>query len=179
MALTRPQKETQLQELKEKFQQAKSVIFAHYIGLSVSNISKLRAKLKEQKAEMKVGKKTLIRLAAKELNLPEVTEESMPGAVACIFSHQDPVAGASAAFAFAKDHAQVKLIGGIFEGKLLSAADANTFAKLPSRQVLLATFMAMIQSPLRSFASICSSPLSGFARALSAVAKKKGASPAA
>jgi large subunit ribosomal protein L10 len=178
MALTRDQKAAQLTELKDKIQKAKSVMFSHYIGLSVADITDLRSKLRAQKAEMKVGKKTLIRIAAKELNLPEVTEESMPGAVACIFSFDDPIAGAQVTHAFAKTHDHVKLIGGIFDGKILTAADAKTFALLPSRQVLLGTFAGMIQSPLRSFASICASPLSGFARALNELAKKKEATPA-
>ncbi len=57
MALTRDQKAAQLAELKDKMQKAKSVIFTHYIGLTVNNIGKLRSQLKKQKAEMKVCKK--------------------------------------------------------------------------------------------------------------------------
>ncbi len=179
MALTRSQKEEQLAALKEKMQQAQSVMFAHYIGLSVSDVGELRAKLREKNAEMKVGKKTLIRMAMKELNLPEPGEKDLDGPVACIFSYEDPSSGASVAYAYAKGHEQVKLIGGVFEGKLLSAAEATTFASLPSREVLLATFAMMLRSPLTSFASMASSPLSGFARAMSQLAEKGGVSPAA
>ncbi len=179
MALTRQQKSAQLAELTKKFREAKSIVFSHYIGLKVSDVSALRAKLKRERAEMKVCKKTLIYLAAKEASKPEIRAALLPGAVACIFSHEDPVTGASIAFKFGKDHEQVKLIGAIFDGKLLDQREVLSFAALPSRQTLLAIFAGMLRTPLRSFASQCASPLSGFARALAEVAKKRAASPSA
>lgn len=175
MALTRDQKAAQLTELKDKMQKAKSVIFTHYIGLTVADITKLRSQLRLQKAELKVCKKSLIRLAAKEINAPEVKDEMLPGPVACIFSNEDPVSGAAVAFKFSKDNEKVKLIGGIFDGKILSRQEAMTLATIPSRQTLLAMFMMMCNAPLTQFASVCSGPLSGFARAMAEIAKKKEA----
>ncbi len=178
MALTRDQKAAQLTELKDKMKSAKSVMFAHYIGLKVADISKLRGKLREGKAEMKVAKKSLIQLAAKELNAPEIADSALPGPVACIFSNEDPVAGASIAFKFSKENDKVKLIGGIFDGKLLSTAEASEFAQIPSRQQLLGIFITMVNTPLTQFVSACNGPLTSFARALSEVAKKKPAEAA-
>jgi large subunit ribosomal protein L10 len=179
MAVTRAQKEDQVKDLTERMKNASSVIFAHYIGLSVTNISKLRTNLRKEQAEMKVAKKSLIRLAAKAAQLPEVSDEMMPGPVACIFSNGEPTAGASAAFKFGKDNPQVVLIGGIFDGKLLTAAQAKEMATIPSKLQLIGIFMSMCNSPLTSFASAVSSPLSGFARSLSELAKKKASeSPA-
>ncbi len=180
MALSRSQKATQITELKDKMSKASSVIFTQYIGLTVSDITKLRAALKKEHAEMQVAKKSLIQIAAKEAKLPEISDAMLDGAVACLFSMKEPTAGASIAFSFGKTHAQVKLIGGVFSGKILSKVEANDLAVIPSKQVLLATFMSMCQSPLVSFASACSSPLSGFARLLSEIAKNKALStPAA
>lgn len=175
MAVSREQKAVQLTELKESFGKAQSVIFTNYIGLKVHEVSDLRKKLREGGAELKVAKKTLMQIAAKEQKLPEMEEKNMTGPVACIFSYTDPLMGAQVAFKFAKDHTQVSFLGGIFEGKILSKSDTVALAKMPSRQILLATFAGMIRSPLVKFASICNSPLTGFARALSEVAKKKGA----
>ncbi len=178
MALTREQKVTQLSEIKEKIQGSSSIIFAHYIGLSVTDVNELRSKLRKQNAEMKVGKKTLLQIALKELGMPEPSDEMLVGPVACIFSVSDPVAGPSVAFQFGKAHEQVRLIGGIFDGRLLSSAEAQEFASLPSRTTLLGTFAVMINTPLTQFASMLNSPLTGFARALSEIAKKKEATPA-
>ena len=173
MALTKQQKAKQLAELKEKLSRTQSVIFTSYIGLKVGEVSTLRRKLKDAGAEMKVAKKSLMGLAAKEHGAPALPEEMMAGPIACIFSYQDPLAGAQIAFTFAKDHPQVAFMGGLFEGKILSQSDAKALAQIPGRQVLLSQFAGMLRSPLQQFAGICASPLSGFARALAEIARKK------
>ena len=82
MALTRIQKSAQLKELEDKFASSQSVIFAHYIGLTVAEVSELRKKLRAAGAEMKVGKKTLMRIAAKNKGLPIPEEKDLPGPIA-------------------------------------------------------------------------------------------------
>ena len=178
MALSKDQKQAQVTELKNKMSGAQSIIFAHYIGLSVAEIAELRNNLKEEGAEMKVAKKTLTKIAAKESGLPEIADENMDGPVSLIFSNDDPLAGAQIAFKFAKDHKQVELIGGIFEGNVISKEEAIELAKMLSRTKLLAKFVGICRSPLVNFAGICNSPLSGFARAVSELAKQKPAEKA-
>lgn len=167
MALTRTQKADQLAELKDSMSKTQSLILAHYIGLKVSEVSELRANLRKEKAEMKVAKKTLMQIAAKELGWPELSDELLNGPVACIFSFQDALSGAQVAFKYAKGHPQVELIGGMFEGKVLSKKEAIALAQIPGKTQLLGMFM-----------SLCNSPLSSFARGLSELAKQKEA-PAA
>lgn len=162
MAVTKAQKAEILTELKEKMQKAKSILFAHYIGMTVSDVSELRSNLKKGNAEMKVAKKNLMRIAAKDTNLPEPPDEMLDGAVACIFSFEDPLTGGQIAFKFAKTHKQVELIGGIWEGKLIGKEEAMAIAQIPGREALLGMFMAM-----------CQGPLSSFARGLSELAKMK------
>lgn len=152
MALTKKQKAAQLEELKDKMKKSSSVMFAHYIGLTVHDVSDLRDQLRAQDSEMKVAKKTLMQLAAKDLGLPELTYDTLQGPVACIFSFADPLTGAQIAFKFGKTNPQVELIGGIFEGKLLSKDEAIAIAKIPGKLQLLGMFAAMINSPLSSFA---------------------------
>lgn len=164
MALTKDQKTAQLVELKDKMGKSQSIIFAHYIGMTVSDVSDLRSQLKKENAEMKVAKKTLMQLAAKELNMPEIEDNAIDGPVACIFSYEDPLSGAQIAFKFAKTHPQVELIGGVFEGKIMSKDEAVRLAKIPGKQQLLGMFAAMLNSPLTSFA-----------RGLSELAKQKEA----
>ena len=167
MAVTKQQKAEILTELKDKMSKAKSIMFAHYIGMTVSEVSELRSTLKKGNAEMKVAKKNLMRIAAKESNLPEPPDEQLDGPVACIFSFEDPLTGGQIAFKFAKTHKQVELIGGIWEGKLISKAEAVAIAQIPGREALLGMFMAMCQGPLASFA-----------RGLSELAKQKEAASA-
>ena len=177
MALTKDQKQAQVKDLTEKMSSASSIMLAHYIGLSVGEVSELRSKLREGEAEMKVAKKTLMKIAAKEAGIPEFEENSMEGPVSLIFSFGDPLSGAQAAFKFGKDHEQVQLLGGLFDGKILSKEKTMELAQMPSRDALLAIFASMIRSPLVSFASICGSPLSGFTRAMQELAEKGGVNP--
>ncbi len=173
MALSRSEKEDQVKVLTDKMKNASSVIFTHYLGLTVADITKLRSHLRKEEAEMQVAKKSLIQIAAKNANAPEVDDSIIPGGVACIFSFKEPTAGAAITHKFAKDHPQIKLVGGIFDGKILSAQDATTMATIPSKLQLLGMFMSMCNAPLTQFASAIGSPLTGFARALSEISKKK------
>lgn len=174
MALTKDQKKAQVQELVTKLSDAQSVMFSHYIGLSVADVSAMRRQIRESGAEMKVAKKTLMKIAFKEAGYPDIEPNDLDGAVACIFSFSDPLSGAQAAFKFSRDHDQVTLVGGVFDGKLLSKEEATELAKMPGREQLLATFVGMLKSPMTSFAGMCGGPLSGFARALDQMAEKGG-----
>lgn len=152
MALTKDQKTAQLNELVQKLKDSESVMFSQYIGLNVADVSDLRNKLIENGAEMKVAKKTLIKLAFKEAGYPDIEPDDLEGAVACIFSFEDPLSGAQTAFKFAKGHDQVKLVGGVFEGKLISKEEAMAIAQIPGRTELLTIFACMLNSPMSSFA---------------------------
>jgi len=174
MALTKDQKIDQVAKLTAQLKDAQSVMFSNYIGMNVADVSEFRNKLREGNSEMKVAKKTLIQRACKEAGYPDISPDDLEGPVACIFSFEDPLSGAQIAFKFAKKHKEVVLVGGVFDGKILSKEEALELAKMPSRDQLLAKFVGMLQAPLNSFASICTSPLGGFARALDQMAEKGG-----
>src|SRR3989338_9704289 len=103
MALSRPQKAAQIEELQKNLQRASSIMFTHYIGLSVADISLFRKTLRKTNAEMKVAKKTLLRLAAKARNLPMPEDAHLPGPIALVFSFGDPLSGAQETWKFGKD----------------------------------------------------------------------------
>lgn len=166
MALTRQQKQEQVAALKDSLKKAKSVVFAHFSGSTVAAVTDLRNKLFARKAQMKVAKKTLFRIAAKEVGLPEVPESALEGPVAFVMSFDDEVSGAKTVLEAGKANDKVKIIGGLLAGKLLSKAEAVELGNIPSREELLAKILAMFQSPLVQFATICQSPLSAFARSL-------------
>jgi len=176
MALTKDQKSAQVKDLRSDLKRTKSLMWMQYRGLSVLDISDLRRKMMEKDANMKVAKKTLYRIASKEEGYPEVAEENMEGPIAFVFSFGDEVSGAKVAFEFGKDHEEVKLLGGVMGGKVLSASDAEEFAKLLSREGMLGKVVGMMQSPLVSFASMCGSPLRSFGIATKELAEKGGVS---
>lgn len=167
MAVTRQKKEDILKELIDKFGRSKSVVFTDYRGLDVAGISDLRRRLSQNDAEMKVAKKTLINLAAKE-NKIELSPSQMEGPVAATFSYQDPLSGIQALFKFSKENDKLKLLGGVIDGVPVGPEIIERYAKLPSHEQLLASFVGSLKSPVSGFVGILGNVLGGFVRALSA-----------
>ncbi len=175
MAVTRKEKEAILKDLVEKSQKAQSIAFGQYAGMTVLQLSKMRSEMRASNVEFKVAKKTLIKLAAKEMGV-EIPDESIEGTVGVAISYSDPVSGAKILKSTAKTVEVLKLLGGVMDGRVFSPAEMKSLADLPSRGQLLATFMSMLQSPFRSFASAIQAPGSSLARALTAYGEKNGAS---
>lgn len=167
MAITRQKKEEILKELIDKFGKSKSVVFADYRGLDVSNISDLRNKLRAEDAEAKVAKKTLIGLAAKENKL-DLDKSAMEGPVVATFSYEDPLSGIRILYQFSKKNENLKLLGGVVDGEVVGPDVIQKYAKLPSREELLAKFLGSINAPLSGFVGIGNSLVAGIVRALSA-----------
>lgn len=167
MAITREKKGEILQDLVEKFGRSKSIVFADYRGLDVASISELRSELRKEGAEMKVAKKTLIGLAAKD-SVGELDKSIMEGPVVATFSYEDPLSGIRILFKFSKKNDNIKLLGGIIDGKMVGLNIIQQYAKLPSREELLAKFIGSINAPLSGFVGIGSSIIGGIVRALSA-----------
>jgi large subunit ribosomal protein L10 len=171
MAITRQKKEEILAELVKKFQDSKSVAFGQYAGMSVSDLAEMRGQMREVGVEFKVAKKTLMRLAAKEIGL-ELPDEILEGTIGVAFSYDDVVSGPKALKTTSKTHEVVKLMGGIMDGKVLSFEEIQELASLASREELLAKFVGMISAPLQNFYGGISSPMSSFARTLSEYGKQ-------
>lgn len=173
MAVTRQKKTTILQSLIEDWQKAKSVIFSTYQGIPVKEFFGLRRELWKKGAKLKIAKKTLVRLAAKKLNFPEISDQTLPGAVSITFSFQDEIAGAKAIHNFAKTHPQVSILAGFMEGRLLSEKEAKFLGTIPEKNELLAKLVRSLQSPIVGFHALLSGLLRNFVYALSAIEKKK------
>ncbi len=171
MAITRQKKEEILAELIKKFQDAKSVAFGQYAGMSVAEISDMRNKMREAGVEFRVAKKTLLRLAAKEAGL-EIPDEILEGTIGAAFSYEDVVSGPKLLKTTSKEIEVVKLMGGVMDGKVLSLEEIDELASLASREELLAKFVGMMRSPLQSFYGGISSPMSSFVRTLQEYGKQ-------
>ncbi len=168
MAVTKQKKEEILAELIEKFTRSQSVVFADYRGLDVASISDLRNKLREGDAEMKVAKKTLIGLAAKDQKIENIDDTGMEGPIAATFSYEDPLAGIKVLFNFSKQNDNLKLLGGVIDGKAVGPDVIERYAKIPGREELLAKFIGSMNSPVSGFVGTLNNVLSGFVRVVSA-----------
>jgi len=176
MTITRQKKEEILVELVKKFKEAQSIVFAQNKGLTVFETKELKNKLREKGAEMKVAKKTLMKIAAKEAGYEgEISNEVMDGAVGAVFSNDDLVAGAKVVYDYAKKHKALSLLGGLLDGKVLTLAETNTLATLPSKEELLTKLVYLLKSPISGFHGVLNNTVAGFVRALDAIAKKQAA----
>lgn len=173
MALTKQQKTEILDEITQKFKDSKSVIFTEYRGLDVKKISELRTQLRAKNIEYKIAKKTLIQLAAKEMGIKELPADVISGPVAVAFSYEDQIVVASLLSGFAKKNKEIKLLGGILDGKVIDAKVVEQLASIPSREELLAKLLGSMNAPISGFVGVSSNVVSGFVRALNAIKEKK------
>jgi len=180
MAVTKAQKDEILKKLEENFAKAKAVYFAQNKGLAVKKVTDLRKKLHKEGVELVVAKKTLMKLAAKKNNLPDLSDEMMEGPIAAAFSFQDVIIPAKVLYDFSKENENLQLLGGVVEGKLLSKAEAKQLATLPSRQELLAKLVGSMKSPISGFHGVLAGVLRKLVYSLKAIHDKKAAAtPAA
>ena len=145
------QKEEEVKNLAEKFKDAKLVLLTDYRGITVEDVTSLRNTLRDTKSEYKVIKNNIIRRALDangESNLDPVLE----GPTAVVIADEDYLTPLKAIYNFSKDNDYYKIKGGIVEGKVLSAEELITLAKLPSRQELLGMLAGALLSNISKLA---------------------------
>ena len=159
----------QVADIKDRIERSTIVIGTDYRGLTVQEMQVLRRKLREGGLELRVIKNSLLKLAAEAAGAPEVYELA-EGPTALAISYDDIVEAAKALAAYAREApAAFKVGGGYLDGTLLTANDVKNLTKIPPRPVLIAQFMATIESPLVTFVALMDSPLQEFSQLLQAL----------
>jgi large subunit ribosomal protein L10 len=163
MALTKAQKSEVLNQLKDLIKDAKSVGFTTNTGLTVEEITNLRVSLREVNATFTLAKKTLIKIAFKEVFNVEINNDLLPNQIALVVSNEDAVSGLGKVNAFKKEvEDKIEWTGSYLDGELKDAEETKVIASMPSRDTLLGRMVGSLQSPL-----------SGLARFLDALAQQK------
>ena len=159
--MDKDQKHIQVAELKGTFSAAKSAVVLEFKGLKVDKDTTFRKNIRESKAEYRVSKNTLLRLAVKETAFESLTPH-FKGATAVATSENDVVSLAKAVNNFLKDNPAATFKGAILDGQEVSVAEFKTIAELPSREVLVSKLLYLMQYPI-----------SGLAIALDQIRKQK------
>jgi large subunit ribosomal protein L10 len=160
-----------LESIKEKFSQSKDFIFADYRGLTVDQITDLRAKLREKEAEFRVVKNRYAKLALKQLEMPDVSS-FLVGPTALALLNDDAGAIAKILFDYGKD-APVEVKGAIIDGQVFDGSQTEALSKLPTRDQLIAMLMSAMNAPLQNFVYAINGVTTKLVRVLQAVADKK------
>lgn len=147
------QKQVVIDEIKDKFERAESVVVIDYIGITVAEADEMRRKLREANVDYTVYKNTLVKRAIAGTN-NESLAEILDGPSAFAFSYDDATAPARVLNDSIKAYKKMEFKGGIVEGEFYDKDAIQQIASIPSRDVLISKFMGSIQSPISSFARV-------------------------
>ena len=146
-------KQVVIDEIKDKFEKAGSVVVVDYLGLTVAEADKMRADLRKEGVDFTVYKNTLIKRAIDGTEFAGLADgEVLKGSTALAFSGDDITAGARVLAKAIKDFKKMAFKGGVVEGQVYDKAMVEEFATIPSREELIARFMGSIQSPMTKLA---------------------------
>jgi len=150
--LQKSKKEEMIKDFEGAIKNSDSMVFVNFHGLKVSDETSLRQNLRAQGVSYKVGRKTLLKRALTGKAKGEIPELS--GEIAVAYS-KDATASAREIYNFQKTHkGLLEIIGGIFEGNFLDKGAMMEIAMIPSREVLYAQFVNLINSPIQRFAVV-------------------------
>lgn len=162
-----PLKASTVAQLTDLYSRAKSVAIVDYTGLKVGQATELRQILRKAGGQLVVTKNTLFKLASK------LSDLSLDGPSAFVFSLTDEVSPIKAVKDFAKKNTLPTFKMGLLEGKVLSADEVNQLASLPDKLTLRAQVVTSLNSPIFKLAYNLNWSLGRFVRTLDAVAKSK------
>ena len=131
------QKEESVKALAESLKDAKAIILVEYSGLTAAQSTQIRADLRAKNSEYKVAKNNITRRALEANGIKEL-DEYLNGPVAVAIGKEDYLGPAKVLYNFSKDNSFYKIKAGIIDGKLVTAEEIITLAKLPSREELIA-----------------------------------------
>jgi large subunit ribosomal protein L10 len=177
MALNLEDKKALVAEVAAVAQKAQSVVAAEYRGLTVGQMTELRAKARKQGVYMRVVKNTLARKALAGTSF-ETVGPKLKGPLVLAFSKDDPGAAARVVKDFAK--ANEKLVAKLVSlgGQVLPGGDLDKVASLPTREQALSLLLGVLKAPVQKLAGTLAAPAAKLARTIAAVREQKQAAGA-
>jgi large subunit ribosomal protein L10 len=179
--MDRTTKDAQVGEIRTRFDKMTAAVFLDFKGMSVAEMTKLRAEFRKVGVEYKVVKNTLVKHALKRTPFKSKLNDVLIGMTGIAWSYEDPSAAAKIVKAFRKEPAGEKLQikAGLIDGAVLDAKGVeDQLATMPGKNELRATLLATFQAPLQSFVALLAAPAQNFVYLLAAkeaaAAKTKG-----
>ena len=174
MALNFEQKKAVVAEVSEVAQNALAAVAAEYRGLTVEEMTDLRAKARSGGVVLKVAKNTLVRRAVEGTEY-ECMSDALTGPLIYAFSMEDPGAAARLVQDDAKehDHLVAKLVA--VGGKLYDASELERLSKLPTYDQAIAILMGVMKAPIEKFVRTLNEPHAKLVRTIAAVRDAKQA----
>lgn len=171
--MDRAQKEIVVKELDEIFISSGTIVVAHYSGLTVSDMSDLRLRMRNAGGLVRVAKNRLVKIALKDKVCSEMS--SLFNGQTLMMCSEDPVTAAKIAVEFSNDNDNLVILGGSMGEKNLNADEVIQVSKMPSREELISSIVSCIGSPSANLAGLLSSPSSNIYNVLNVIEKEKAA----
>jgi len=150
MPLTKEKKKKIIEDLKEKIDKQKSMVFVSIANLKAKELIDLRDKLKEKDCLLFVVKKTLLKIASQEKKLL-INVKELEGELALVFGLGNEISAARIAYQFSLEHEKLKILGGIFKNEFIDKEKVIELAQISSGEELLAKLIGSISSPMSGF----------------------------
>jgi len=173
----RPEKASIVSELSEALKRSPFVLVTDYRGMKVADFSELRTRLAPAGAELHVVKNNFLKLAMADSGFPEVADQ-FAGQTAVVTGEADVAPVAKIFKSFATEFKLAALKVGFVDRAVLSTAELETLAELPTLEILQAQFLGLLLSPATRLVRLFNEPGAALARLLNAKTEKEGA-PAA
>lgn len=173
MPKTRVQKEEIGVKLQEKLAKAKAIVFADYKGLTMSELSSLRLKLRNQNAEFNITKNTILERALPAANI-QLPADSLNGPTATLFAYDDEISPIKTLVKALKELTKGSIKFGFLGKEALDEAKILQLSTLPSKDELRAKTVGVLVAPIQGILSVLQGNLRNLVYALSEIQKTRG-----
>lgn len=168
-----------IDEVEKQLAESKLVVATDYRGLTAAEMTRLRKQLRDAGVEFHVVKNTLTRIAAGKAGKAAV-EPLLEGPTAMAFGRNDEVTAAKTLVTYIRmTRSALQLKGGLLGQRLITVADIQNLAILPSKEVLIGRVLGQLNAPVAGLLGVLSAPVSGLMRVLQARVRQLESSPQA
>ncbi|GAB4439471.1 MAG: 50S ribosomal protein L10 [bacterium] len=161
-----------VEELKKRYNDAAVTFIFKNKGLTVSEMTNVRKKLKEVGVDVKVAKNTLSKIAVEGTDYSSL-KEYLQGPTVTLWGYNDPVPPAKALSTFLKEQPKAEFVVGAIKGRIFNLGELNTLANLPSRNELLSKMLGSFKSPTTGFVNVLAAVPRSLLNVLNAIKEKK------
>jgi len=171
--LERAEKRDVVTALHDVFANTGVVVVAHYAGLTVADMTKLRSDMRSAGGQVKVAKNRLVKLALEGTDAKGIAD--LLKGPTCLAYSTDPIAAPKVAVKFAKANEKFVILGGAMGPTVLDAKGVNSLASLPSLDELRGKLIGLLQAPASKIARTLNEPGAQLARVFGAYGNKAAA----